>query len=92
MRHSHILKRLQESAPQPQVEAKVVEALPVIKVPRVEHDLQCPHCQQIIHEKGTYHREGIDYHGACEKPIKFPEPSAEEKEWLAKFSQHLKQG
>lgn len=89
MRHSHIFARLSESAPAPKVETKVVEALPVIKVPRMEHDLQCPHCKEIIHEKGTYHKEGIDYHGKCEKPIQFPAPTPEEAEWLAKFKAHL---
>lgn len=71
MKHSQLIRRLNESQERPSA-----EVLPVIAVERIVHDYKCPHCNEMIHEKGTYSPDGgkTMLHGLCQNPIKFPEP------------------
>ena len=65
-----LIKRLTEST----VNAGATEALPVIIDARPVSFWRCPHCQQEIHEKHVYEKEGVDYHADCQRAIKLPPP------------------
>jgi hypothetical protein len=69
------------------VSADKTTPLPVIQDTKPMTILRCPHCQEEIHEKHSYHENGKDFHSDCGGAIKFPGPSPEEK---AYFEQHWK--
>lgn len=66
-----------------------VQPLRVIETTKPVKILECPHCRTEIHEKHIYEERGTTYHSDCQKPILMPEPSAEEKAWLASLSRTL---
>ena len=69
-----------------QVLGESAEPLPVIETTRAVKVLQCPHCQQEIHEKHVYVQEGVDYHSDCRKPIRMPAPDpASIPDWLKPY-------
>ncbi len=53
------------------------EAKEVIKVPRTVYDNKCPHCNEMIHEKGVYSDDNgkTMRHGACKGVIEYPNES-----------------
>jgi hypothetical protein len=73
--------------PKSLVESMLDEEKPIVLRDRVipNGDMFCPHCQNLIHEKGTFYRDGKHIHGACGGVIKFPPPSPEEQAWLKRF-------
>lgn len=60
----------------------IESALPVIKRARTEHDDECPHCHELIHEKGMAYRDGKWFHGACGGEIQQRELTPGEQSFL----------
>jgi hypothetical protein len=99
---------LPETATLAEVEAKEKETTPpkvnleeikdVVKVPRTVYDDKCPHCGELIHEKGVYSEDNgkTMRHGACkgainvdvkapvEKPAEPEKPEEKPKEEIKK--------
>jgi hypothetical protein len=46
----------------------------------------CPNCQKEIQEKTTYSKGDKYYHNCCDKPIKTPPPTEEEKKVIAQLT------
>lgn len=63
------------------------EELETIPVPITHYDHKCPHCGEMIHEKGTYSDDGGQTfrHGICKGKIKFWETEESKKEKEAFF-------
>ncbi len=64
----------------------IESALPAIKRERVEYDNECPHCHELIHEKGMAYRDGKWLHGACGGEITPRELTPEEKRFMASLA------
>jgi len=45
-------------------------------------DMVCPHCDEVIHEKGLGYKEGKHFHGKCGGWITLPPASPEAQRWL----------
>src|SRR4051812_18763339 len=67
----------------------LLDEKPVKLQDRVEKnaDMVCPHCSEIIHEKGLGYRDGKHYHGKCGGVVTLPPPSKEAQAWLAQFGE-----
>lgn len=80
--------------PSPHVQrlCEAVSAKPVVVAQRAVDYHVCPHCQQEIHEKGTYMDEhGTTYHRECGKAIEFPETPLEDiASWLRPYVEKVR--
>lgn len=76
------------------------ESRDIIYKDRVVKDgtLICPHCNQEIHEKGTYSDDDgkTTRHGVCRKPVRFKPPTDDvlahiEQAWGIKFNKDTRE-
>lgn len=77
-------------------EAITLEAKPVVLKDKVIKNgiMECPHCKQEIHEKGTLTHINESgkmrhYHGACGGEIILPPPSPAEQKFLDQLRSHV---
>ena len=77
---------VEEAPPEmPELETEEEEII-VKEVKEVRKVWFCPHCQKEIQEKTTHSKGNKYYHNCCDKPIKTPPPTEEEKKIIAQLT------